>query len=602
MISETMAILDTNFKDDTPLNTVKRIKEILKSYGIETEEVWFESGVPRCYSLRVSAFGTEFGTNGKGVTKELALASAYGEFMERLQCGRVLQSDKQKDGDLYACNANDICVTAQELLNRNRKWYTLFAEKTEQLTGCKLTEEELLKQYCDEKGNVEVTPFYCVNKHSHEYLPTTLLNVVYTTNGCAAGNTTEEALVQAISEIVERYVSERILSEGIAVPNISEETLRSCTVAYEIITFLRNQNFRVIVKDCSLGMKFPVVCVCLIDQNTGKYHTHFGAYPNFEIALQRTLTETFQGRSLRKVANFDNFFRVKTDAYDVENRVNQLVVGTSERCPEFFLDSAEPYANLCGFSSPNNRGLLKECIDFICEQGYDILIRDCSSLGFPTYQVIIPGYSEVFAYRMDPKQNDVRYHKYAELVLRDPSSASIQEIMGFMMNLNQSAKRKLVPKPFSHQVNLPIQLSYAQERYFMNAAMAHICYTLGRQADVIKYIDQMLAENMEKDAEQLICIKRYLTLRADRYEEKKIQEILEFFHRPETVQQMYATIAENKNPLDPCTLRCNMKCESSCLWYGACKKKQTDALAQLIRSKIQKMNNSALEEKIATLL
>ena len=602
MHPENMPVLDTNFKDDSPLNTVQRIKEILKSYGITTEERWTESGVPHCYSLRVSVCGTEFGTNGKGVTKDLALASAYGELVERLQFGRNLQTNNQKDGSLYADDPKGIYRSAQELLGRNKQWYSHYAKELEELTGKKFTEEALLKQYCDDQGNIPVTPFYCVNKQSHEYLPTELVNTVYGTNGCAAGNTVEEALVQAISEIVERTFCERILIEEISVPDIPEEVLRSCTVAYEIITFLRSQNYRVIVKDCSLGTKFPVVCVWLIDQNTGRYHTHFGAYPNFEIALQRTLTETFQGRSLQQIAKFINFTRRKAEGFALDKRIEQLVWGTVERSPEFFVDATADYLEHEKFSGKNNRELLKECVEFLSEQGYDVLVHDYSCLGFPTYQVIVPGYSEALTYRMDPEQKDAQYRRYTQRVLRDPSAATMEELMGFMMSLNQSRKEKTVPQTFSSQANLPARLSQSQEQYFLNAAMAHITYTLGRSAETVMCINKMLSESVEKDEEYLICIKRYLSLRADRYDESNIRTILEFFHNPETVRRLYAAISENKNPLDSFVVHCNMRCDDSCLMYGACKRERTEELSQLIRSKNQEMDNLNLEKQLSAML
>jgi ribosomal protein S12 methylthiotransferase accessory factor len=602
MIPNTMNILDTTFKDDSPLNTVERIKGILKSYGIETVEQWNESGVPRCYSLRVSVFGTVFGVNGKGVTKELALASGYGELMERLQLGRIFKSDQQKGGGLYAWCQSDAHLSEADLLERNKKWNALYVQKAKQHTGVELTEETLLKQYREENGTIPATPFYCVNTRSYAYLPTALLNSVYSTNGCAAGNTMEEAIVQAISEIVERHYSARVLSEHIAVPEVPEQILSSYQISYEIITFLRSQNFKVIVKDCSLGTKFPVVCVCLIDQKTGKYHTHFGAYPNFEIALQRTLTESFQSRTIQKVAHFVNFAPTKDSSDALGNLLNQLVKGTSERSLDFFVNSAAAYQKPSGFSGRNNRELLKECIDFISEQGYDILVRDCSCLGFPTYQVIIPGYSEIFTHRLSPTHNDMRYTNFVQAILRDPSSATMEEIMGFMMNRTQTAKQKLAPAPFSVQANLPCQLSAAQERYLMCATMASLNYRLGWHNETVKYIDKMLAEDVQKDESMLICIKRYLTLTAQHCDQEKIRSVLYYFHRPETVQALYAAIAENKNPLDRFALHCDMQCQSSCLLYGACKKKHTDALAKIITTKLQEMDRTALEEQFEQLL
>lgn len=601
METEMFTIPDSTFKDDTPVNTVKRIKGILKTYGIETEEQWNESGVPNCYSVRVSVFGTVFGVNGKGVTKEFALASGYGELMERLQLGRIFEADQQKNEAVEVNQVDDAYMSVDELLERNRKWYSLLCEKICQQTGTVLTEEELLQQYCDVNGNIPVTSLFCVNTQTYEYLPSALLGVVYSTNGCAAGNTMEEAVVQAISEIVERNFSARVLTERIAVPDIPEEILKTCPIAYEIITYLREHGFRVSVKDCSLGTKFPVVCICLIDQKTGRYHTHFGAYPHFEIALQRTLTEAFQGRNIKKIAKFENFLRVQKGKFDVGNFLNQLVRGTTERNPDFFTTSM-PYQKPIFFTGQNNKELLKECISFFSKQGYDILVRDYSCLGFPTYQVVVPGCSEVFTYRMDQTQNDIRFSKFGRNVLRDPSSAKIEEIMGYLMELTQISKRGLGGRSFLDQANIPVKLDSSTEQYLMFATMAHLNYTLGRYSETVKYIDKMLSADTDKDIEQLICIKRYLMLSADGYEEDRIRTILECFHQPHTVQWLFSAISENKNLLDPFVLHCDMKCHHSCILYDTCRKKQTETLVQLIRKKQQEMDHSIVGTQLAQLL
>jgi hypothetical protein len=112
----------------------------------------------------------------------------------------------------------------------------------------------------------------------------------------------------------------------------------------------------------------------------------------------------------------------------------------------------------------------------------------------------------------------------------------------------------------------------------------------------------MLAEDVQKDESMLICIKRYLTLTAQHCDQEKIRSVLDYFHRPETVQALYAAIAENKNPLDRFALHCDMQCQSSCLLYGACKKKHTDALAKIITTKLQEMDRTALEEQFEQLL
>lgn len=602
MTLQTMIMPDATFKDDSPVNTVTRIKRILQAHGVQTEEKWTESGVPNCYSVRISVFGTVFGVNGKGVNKEFALASGYGELMERLQLGKLFTAEDQKNVDLYDVNIGNTHLSSEELLSRNVQWYDAFCTKVKQLTGVVISKEELLEQFCDKNGNTLVTSFYCANKKTVEYLPTSLVNVIYATNGCAAGNTMEEALVQALSEIVERHFSERVLAERIAVPDIPEEVLQSCPIAYEIITYLRQNDFRVIVKDCSLGTKFPVVCVCLIDQKTGKYHTHFGAYPNFEIALQRTLTETFQGRNIKQVTKIENFFLSRPETFDVGNLLRQVVKGSSERHPDFFVASAEPYHRNCGFSGKNNCELLKECVDFFAEQGYDILVRDYSCLGFPTYQVIIPGYSEVYAYRFDRKQDTMRYYRLAQKVLRDPSVATIEEIMAFLMNMTQIAKRGMGQRRFSTQANIPANLDSTEEQYIWYATVANLNYTLGRNVETVKYIDRMLATGIDKDTEKLLCIKRYLTLCSAGYSNDQMHKVLECLHQLDTVKELFKNVAEKRNLMDSFVLHCDQQCKSVCKFYKICKKKHTDDLAQLIRTKQSEMNHSLVGKQIAKIL
>lgn len=601
MIPLMPTVLDANFKDDSPMNTVSRIKQILKNCGIETEEKWNESGVPNCYSIRVSVFGTAFGVNGKGVTEEFALASAYGELMERLQLGKIFSADQQKESTHDDIQADKMIFPAKELLERNRKWYTGYVKMIKDIIGVEMSEEAFLAQYSNQEGNIEVVPFYCVNSSTTEYLPAQLLNAVYTTNGCAAGNSMEEAIVQAISEIVERNFSTRILMEEIAVPDIPEEVLQSFEISYQIITFLRENDFRVTVKDCSLGTKFPVACICLVNQKTGKYHTHFGAYPHFEIALQRTLTEAFQGRNINEIGRFERFVP-RNECMNMVNLRNQLVMGASENKPEFFLPAAGPYEKTPGFDGKNNQELLTECIHYFCDLGYDLLIRDYSCLGFPTYQVIIPGFSEAFIYHLNQKPTPSQYTQCTQKVLRNPSAASMEDIMGHMMHLAKLTQKKASQARFSKQVNLPLQLKSHEEQCFVYASMAYLNYTLGRYSETIRYIDKMLASEIDKDVEKLVCIKRYLNLGAEGYTPEMIRKILEYFHRQDTVQQLYTAVSKGENLMDAFVANCDMQCQSTCRLHEICRKKKTDELVHFVNAKQREIDHSIVGKRLVKLL
>lgn len=595
-MSDCITIADAEYKDAHPIDTISRIKGILGQYGIETEEFWSESDVPHCYSLRINIVGTTIGANGKGITKEFALASGYGELIERLQQGLIWRNKVQVDGNVTSSDAQSQPVSAEALLAKKPHWYAAFSQKLNQLTGISLTEKQIMAQYTDRNGNVQATPFYCVNTGTTEYLPAELIKAVYGTNGGAAGNTREEALVQAISEIVERSHKLRVIFEDIAVPEIPDDVLQTCPVAYEIIGFLRNNGYRVIIKDCSLGTKFPVVCVCLVNSQTGKYHTHFGAHPNFEIALQRTLTETFQGRNIKRITNHEDFYFSADNTFALSYLMTELVKGTSQKPPSFFFrQSEQPYSHSVGFAGVNNRDCLKECFDFFRNQGYDVLVRDASCLGFPTCQVIIPGYSEALPHRLSPQYNDMRYHNYAKKALQNPVAANLEDQLGLMMHIVERNKHAIAGmEGFLSESGIPAVLSAGEENNLMNISLAHVSYTLRKYEDTISYINQVIRAGNAENEEYLLCVKRYLSLQVHGYKPDEIEKTLVFLHKPETVQRLYAHLNNKKNPLNDLVLRCDMQCRPDCRLYGRCKKKQTDELVQLIVNKSKEVDQSEL--------
>lgn len=597
---------DADFKDERPLKTVERIKGILKDHGIETEESWMDSGVPYCYSLRIAVSGTTFSTNGKGLTKEFALASGYGELMERLQLGYVGSVDVQKSGDYTDEDSRDVMVSTEELLCCNKKWYEAFSKQLLKYSGIQMSPEDILMQYADANGSVRTIPYFNITSGGKVFFPTKLGKRIYTTNGCAAGNTIEEAIVQGISEIVERHYKMKILTEVIAVPDIPEEALKKYKAAYDIITYVRSKGFRVHIKDCSLGTKFPVVCACFIDEKSGRYHTHFGAYPIFEIALERALTESFQGRNLDNLAKYDSFIYKKSDVYSLDNIASEMQVGIAEKLPDFFVGKTQyEWREGVGFSGNNNRELLREVISFFAEQGHDIIVRNGSCLGFPTCQVLIPGYSEVFVHRLSRKQDEFRYSAYAMKTLRNPPAAGMEDMMGLLMHTNQMNKlmgNVTGVSNFTAGAKLFAELDGRKERYWMSASLAYVYFALGKYAESLKCVNTMLSLGDKRAEEYLICIKRYLSLRLNGYEEDQTKNILEFFHSPESVKKLYSCLENGGNPLRELTLRCDMSCREDCLLYGNCCHKQVSGLLDLVNQKTAELDFEAFAQSLTQLI
>ncbi len=597
-------IIDFAFKDDLPLNTIEKIKNILKNAGMETEECWGETQVPFCFSVSLKIKGLNFTTSGKGLSREYALASAYGEMIERVQLGFLGKRATQKDGSYSMNDGQDIQIPLSQLLGDNMDMYQKMSDRLFAWNGKKLSAQDIVKQYADEE-NISVTPFVNLMEGRKVYIPSKMRKSMYTSNGCAAGNTTEEAIVQALSEIVERAYRLHIIKENVCVPDIPEDVLSSFEMPYKIIKFVREQGYKVWVKDCSLGMNFPVVCVCFVHNATGKYHTHFGAYPIFETALTRALTETFQGRNVDSFAQYSDFFYSKEEKDFIYNLSNELTYGTAKRLPEFFVGDAKiEYNSEMGFKGKTNQELLKECVAFFKNQGYSILVRNASGLGFPTVQVIVPGYSETYIHRLSVDTDDNRYLPYAVKTLRDPSSATIEDMMGLLLHGEETKKYASHPgkSGFLASAKIMADIPKKQEDFYLIASMAYINYALGRHIIASKYAGDMINTNNGFKEDLLICIKRYLDLMINKYEPEKIDRLLRLFHNEETIALFYSYIDSGKNPFDEFVLHCNLKCQDDCILKPNCCQKKAQMLIELINKRTKKLNIDEFCDEIKKML
>ena len=89
------------------------------------------------------------------------------------------------------------------------------------------------------------------------------------------------------------------------------------------------------------------------------------------------------------------------------------------------------------------------------------------------------------------------------------------------------------------EAGLPAKLSGEEDTYLLNVALAHVSYTLGRVKETIAHIDRILRAKYARDEEYLLCVKRYLTLQQNRYDNDRIEAVLACFHKPETIRKLY---------------------------------------------------------------
>ncbi|KJZ04296.1 OsmC domain/YcaO domain-containing protein [Pseudoalteromonas piscicida] len=404
--SQAMLMVDTSESDSTfilgkdlPLEqTIANMTKILSDLGMKIEVASWRNIVPHVWSLHIrDAASPMCFTNGKGATKESALCSALGEFIERLNCNFFYND--QFFGEEIA--------NAEFVHYPNEKWFKPEADDalpTEILDDYTREiynpEGELRGSHLIDTNSGNVARGICsipYTRHSDGetvYFPSNLIENLFLSNGMSAGNNLFEAKVQCLSEIFERAVKKQIIEQEIVLPDVPESVLAKYPGIVEGIKGLEEQGFPVVVKDASLGGQFPVMCVTLMNPKTGGVFASFGAHPSFEVALERSLTELLQGRS------FEGLNDVPKPTF------NSMAVSEPENFVEHFIDSTG-VISWRFFSAKHDYDFVEWDFTGTNEEECDKLFGILEGLGKEAYiaeftdlgiacRILVPGFSEVY--------------------------------------------------------------------------------------------------------------------------------------------------------------------------------------------------------------
>ncbi len=530
--------LRNHYKDKKPEETVKFIKGILKSIGVDTEEKWTNDSIIDVYSLRVNIEGTNgIGANGKGISKEYALASAYSELMERLQnfALRGLVDLKEVYKFRFFHDEKDILV--EELLDSSNSFVdnivsTVGAEQEKKEDKARLL-RTLLSQYLVDDRYFTCVPAYSVHNQQEVYIPLEILSSFYGSNGMCAGNNESEALVQGISEIFERFSVREIITKKIIPPNIAEEVITNVPKVKEYYEKLKKEKeYEVIFKDCSLGCGLPVVALVIIHKNSGKYGINFGAHPDIRIAIERTFTEASQSGDILKYSQnsevgFD-YSRINTR----NNLQNFFFISKGQFPIEFFSSSSVSNCNdFKDVSHMENDDILIHCINLVKKMGYDILIRNNTFLKFPTYQVVVPGMSEISNMSEKTFRMETTFNHVTKL-LDSPSKISGEDIDYIIAIISYYSKcycyiKLEAFKPANRGRVYPFSKYRLDIPYFI----MNLCIMQEEYRKSLSIINTLLEyETLESDDKDfLIALKFYLNLKIERKGNEEIKRILHSF-------------------------------------------------------------------------
>ncbi|WP_028105102.1 OsmC domain/YcaO domain-containing protein [Pseudoduganella violaceinigra] len=389
---------------DLPLEqTIANMSGLLADLGIKIEIASWRNIVPNVWSLHIrDAHSPMCFTNGKGATKESALASALGEYIERISCNHFYA------GEFWG---EDI-ANAAFVHYPNERWFKPGRKDA--------LPKEILDEYCLEiynpdgelkgsnlydtnSGNVErgicSLPFVRQSDGEVVYFPTNLVENLFVSNGMSAGNTLAEAQVQCLSEIFERAVKREILEGEIALPDVPQEVLAKYPGIVAGIKGLEEQGFPVLVKDASLGGKYPVMCVTLMNPRTGGVFASFGAHPSFEVALERSLTELLQGRSFEGLNDLPRPTFVSNAVTEPNNFVEHFIDSSGIVSWRFFSAKSDyefvewDFSGHGENSNADEAAMLFGILEGIGKEAYMAVYDE---LGATACRILVPGYSEIY--------------------------------------------------------------------------------------------------------------------------------------------------------------------------------------------------------------
>ncbi len=362
----------TRYKDEHPLKTVTKIKEILDSIGIQTAVQWYDNGY-NDFSCRVKIANNELkcfdiGTNGKGMSKEYALASAYAEFMERLQ-NKAMFREGLKYSTFYYINVVSKAFVENLLSNKVLLDFLYYPD------------EHL-------ENGIIYAPFLNLSTHKEEQIPLSYYRNICGSTGMSAGNTIEEAMCQSLNEIVERFILCKIFTENIHPKTLSIEDFIGNNV-YNRIKDLQ-KNFKVVIHDWSQNKGYPVIGMLLQREKDGAYTYRLGADFNIITALERCFTEIFQGRDVMKrllKAPSSDYVCTREDYYKCRQNGTGIY-------PHYLLSDFEANATFPHHDFSSYKEELHFFVNWLRQIGYTIYFRDNSFLGFPAVTVYIPEMSD----------------------------------------------------------------------------------------------------------------------------------------------------------------------------------------------------------------
>ena len=368
-------------KAAVPVNTVEKalaaLKKLPKLEGIEIAEAISE--IPSYLHTVVSLEGLN--TCGKGLTPEQSRASAIMEYAERYSWNNF---DKKGYKGYVEASYEEIKETKVRTVKEDYFLcnFTGISNKYPLLKKIKQIPMKWIKGFSlTHKDDF----YYPISWHNH----------VFGSNGLAAGNTMEEALTQALCEVIERenvyrFVVEKELADDIILASIKHPAI------IKTLGEAASAGIEIILKDITFDLGVPSFIAygsnskykdTLLSKGVGH-----GTYPGPEQAAARALSEYFQAFSLCH----DDIKKRGPDLVAEPNKHYGFLV-TYPHDIFYKCGRKKPLSDVKDLSKNDFRDEVEMLVDILAKKGYETVTinKTHPELGIPVVRVFVPGLRSV---------------------------------------------------------------------------------------------------------------------------------------------------------------------------------------------------------------
>lgn len=386
---------DTGIRTVPPEKTLERVLPILPRIGI-CDPLDITSldniGIPVFAVDRPGASeGAVKNYNGKGATPEQAKASAAMEAVERYSA-EIRETDEIVYGTMRQAMDVGLTIDPKDMILPMRTLDHYDSAEIAWVSGYEML-----------RGLPIWVPACAV---FHPYFPEGDLQLFrYHTNGIAAGNTMEEAILHALLELIERdawsmaEVRERASADVI----VEDDSLPG-----KLLRMLEEKGVEIHLKDLTHDIGIPTIGAAADDtvsKDPELLTIGVGTHLNPEIACVRAITEVAQSRTTHKHGVKGNARLLK-----IANEMGYEKVKEANRMWYSELREKTMLRDMKDLSTPFVLDDIEVVLDRLVNTGFDmVIVSDLTrpETGVPVVRMTVPGL-EVST--MDPEREGARLH------------------------------------------------------------------------------------------------------------------------------------------------------------------------------------------------